>query len=79
VWTLPELAAGIRLLGHQSLHYHFINSRLRLHLRTNDFSHWIEQSLGWPWLAARLNRLDFYNNTLDELREDILALLEPAG
>jgi len=76
-WTLAELADGIRLLGHQSLHYHFINSRLRLQLKTNDFSHWIENSLHNPKLAARLNRIDFYNDTLDELRQDIVAMLEP--
>ena len=76
-WTLAELAEGIRHLGHQSLHYHFINSRLRLQLKTNDFSFWIEHSLNHPWLAARLNRIDFYNDTLDELRQDILAVLEP--
>jgi hypothetical protein len=77
-WTLAELAEGIRHLGHQSLHYHFINSRLRLQLKTNDFSFWIEHSLKHPWLAARLNRIDFYNGTLDELRQDILAVLELA-
>jgi hypothetical protein len=76
-WTLAELADGIRLLGHQSLHYHFINSRLRLQLKTNDFSYWIENSLNHPKLAARLNRIDFYNDTLDELRQDIVAMLEP--
>lgn len=75
-WTLAELAEGIRHLGHQSLHYHFINSRLRLQLKTNDFSFWIEHSLNDPKLAARLNRLDFYNDTLDDLREEILAILE---
>ena len=76
VWTLEDLAAGIRLLGHQSLHNHFINSRLRLQLRTNDFSHWIARSFGLPHLAARLDRIDFYNDTLDDLRQDILAILE---
>jgi len=77
VWTLSELAEGIRHLGHHSLHYHFINSRLRLQLKTNDFSFWIEHSLNHPGLAARLNRIDFYNDTLDDLRQDILAVLEP--
>jgi hypothetical protein len=76
-WTLQEMADGIRLLGHQSLHYHFISSRLRPPLRMNDFSHWIEHSLGLPRLADRLNRIDFYNDTLDDLRQDLLALLEP--
>lgn len=78
-WTLAELADGIRLLGHQSLHYHFINSRLRLHLKTNDFSYWIEHNLHHPWLAARLNRIDFYNDTLDDLRQDILDVIDPQG
>jgi hypothetical protein len=77
VWTLPEMADGIRRLGHHSLHYHFISSRLRLHLQTNDFSYWIEQHLGLPRLADRLNRIDFYNDTLDDLRRDLLALLDP--
>jgi hypothetical protein len=76
VFTLEDLAAGIRLLGHQSLHYHFINSRLRLQLRTNDFSHWISANFDLPGLAARLDRIDFYNDTLDDLRQDILAVLE---
>lgn len=76
VSTLEDLAAGIRLLGHQSLHYHFINSRLRLQLRTNDFSHWISENFRLTGLAARLDRIDFYNDTLDDLRQDILAIIE---
>jgi len=76
VWTLQEMADGIRRLGHQSLHYHFISSRLRLRLQTNDFSYWIERHLDLPRLAAQLNRIDFYNDTLDDLRRDLLALLE---
>jgi len=76
VWTLQEMADGIRLLGHQSLHYHFISSRLRPPFRMNDFSDWIEHRLGLPRLAAQLNRIDFYNDTLDDLRRDLLALLE---
>jgi hypothetical protein len=76
VWTLEDLAAGIRMLGHQSLHYHFINSRLRLQLRTNEFSYWIATCFKLPALAARLDRIDFYNDTLDDLRQDILAVLE---
>lgn len=76
VWTLQEMAGGIRRLGHQSLHYHFISSRLRLRLQTNDFSYWIERHLDLPRLADRLNRIDFYNDTLDDLRRDLLALLE---
>jgi len=63
--TLGEFCAGVERLSHASLHYHFITSRLRLHLQTNDFSNWLENSLGLPGLASRINRIDIYTNTLD--------------
>lgn len=75
--NLAELAEGIRHMSLHSLHYHFVNSRLRLHLRTNDFSHWIDKELQLPELAAQVNRVDFYTNTLPEVREGILAYIQP--
>jgi hypothetical protein len=73
--TLAELADGIRNLSLHTLHYHLITSRLRLKLQTNDFSHWVEHSLGLPELAWQLNRLDIYTNTLEGLRQDAVQLL----
>jgi hypothetical protein len=75
-YTLAELADGIRRLSVHTLHHHLINSALRLGLRTNDFSHWIEHSLGLPELAARLNRIDFYSNSLEGVRKQVLRMLE---
>ncbi len=75
--TLPDLMDGIRRLSLHTLHYHFINSRLRLHLRTNDFSNWIANSLGLPQLAEKVNRIDFYTNTLDGVREEVLKTMQP--
>jgi hypothetical protein len=74
--TLAELAAGIRRMSHQTLHHHFINSRLRLRLQTNDFSNWIEDSLKLPDLARRVNRIDFYTNTLDGVRRELVQVME---
>jgi uncharacterized protein DUF5752 len=74
--TLEELAQGIRDLSVQSLHYHFINSRIRLHLKTNDFSYWIADSLQLPALANDLNRVDFYANTLEGVRAELLAKIK---
>jgi hypothetical protein len=73
--TLAELADGIGKLSVHTLHYHLITSRLRLKLQTNDFSYWIENSLGLPEVAAQLNGLDIYTNTLEGLREDAVQLL----
>lgn len=74
--TLEELAEGIRQLSLETLHYHLISSRLRVQLRTNDFSRWIEDSLEMAPLADRLNRIDFYTNTLEAVRKEILRVLE---
>jgi len=75
--TLAELAEGIRRLSLHTLHYHFIVSRLRLKLETNDFSFWIQHSLGNAKLAEQLNRIDFYTNTLDGVREEMLRAIAP--
>ncbi|MBI1954811.1 MAG: hypothetical protein HYS38_00285 [Acidobacteria bacterium] len=75
--NLAELADGIRRMSLQTLHHHFINARLRPKLGTNDFSNWIEHSLGLPELAEKLNRIDFYTNTLEEVRKEILETLHP--
>jgi hypothetical protein len=75
-YTLAELADGIRHMGMQTLHYHFINSRLRVPLRINDFSNWIETSLDLPVLGTTLNQIDIYMNTLEGVREEILGRIE---
>ena len=75
--NLQELFDGIQKLSLQSLHYHFINSRIRLKLKTNDFSHWIASSLKLPALAEDLNRVDFYTNTLEGVRGEILGTIDP--
>jgi hypothetical protein len=75
--NLAELAVGIRSLSLHSLHYHFITSRLRLHLVTNDFAFWIEHSMGFPKLSEQLNRIDFYTNTLEGVRTELLQAIEP--
>lgn len=74
--TLSELAAGIRQMSNQTLHYHFINSRLRLRLQTNDFSNWIEGCLGLTELGRRINRIDFYTNTLGGIRKELIRMME---
>jgi len=75
-YTLEEFRAGLEKLSHASFHYHFIASRLRLHLGTNDFSNWLDSSLGLGVLAHRINRVDIYTNTLDSARAKLVKLVE---
>ena len=74
--TLDEFHEGIEHLSHAAFYFHFISSRLRLQLRTNDFSHWLADGLGLKALADSVNRIDIYTNTLDSARLKLLKLIE---
>jgi len=74
--TLDEFHDGVARLSHAAFHFHFITSRLRLQLRTNDFSHWLANALGLKGLADYINRIDIYTNTLDSARAKVLRLVE---
>ena len=75
-WTLEEFRNGLGRISLASFHYHFIASRLRLQLRTNDFSHWLEIGLGLGELAKQVNRIDIYTNTLESARQRMVTLVE---
>jgi len=74
--TLEEFRDGIAHLSHAAFYFHFISSRLRLQLQTNDFSHWLADGLGLHTLADSVNHIDIYTNTLDGSRAKLLRLLE---
>jgi hypothetical protein len=74
--TLEEFRAGIERMSHASFYFHLISSRLRLHLRSNDFSLWLANSLGFQTLAASVEQIDVYTNTLDSARAKVLRLID---
>jgi hypothetical protein len=74
--TLDEFRDGIIRLSHSSFFFHFITSRLRLQLQTNDFSHWLADGLGLMTLAESINHIDVYTNTLDSARAKLLRLVD---
>jgi hypothetical protein len=74
--TLAGFRAGLERLSHSSFYYHFIASRLRLELRTNDFSHWFRNALELNRLADRTDRIDVYTNTLDSARRELIELVD---
>ncbi|OGX16540.1 MAG: hypothetical protein A2166_01285 [Omnitrophica WOR_2 bacterium RBG_13_41_10] len=59
-----------------SIYFHIFEARLRLERKTNDFSNWIENSIGDKELAEEISRLDPYAYTLEELRRVIIKLIE---
>jgi Family of unknown function (DUF5752) len=74
--NLPEFAGGLARVTVHSIHHHFIEARLRLQLRSNDFSLWLEEEAGLKEAARRLNRIDIYTATLEDVRRQILSIVE---
>jgi hypothetical protein len=76
--TLQEFAEGIRGVSVHSIHHHFIEARLRIKLMSNDFSQWLHEDAGLTETARALNRIDIYTATLDDVREQIVRIVERA-
>jgi hypothetical protein len=74
VRTLREFADALNHVGMRSLYYHFFDARLRLGRKTNDFSNWIRESLGEDEIAKKINALDPYFLTMDELKQKIITI-----
>jgi hypothetical protein len=73
--TMQGFVKGLREVGVHSIHHHFIEARLRLKLTSNDFSNWlIDAELSEP--ARALNRIDIYSATLDDVRHQIVRIVE---
>jgi hypothetical protein len=75
-YDLREFSEVLKRITIDSIYFHIFESRLRLEKRTNDFSNWIEHSLGNRRLALSLARLDPYVYTMEDLRRTIVALIE---
>ena len=76
--NLEEFTDGVENVSLHSIHYHFIEARLRLKLTSNDFSVWLERELDQSGLAEQLNRIDIYTSTLQEVRQQIVRTLRSA-
>ncbi|MBZ5579501.1 MAG: DUF5752 family protein [Acidobacteriia bacterium] len=70
---VPQLFAQVGQVSTACLHFHFFEARLRLEKPTNDFSHWLA-AWGEDRLARRIDRLNPYQMTLDELKVEIVKL-----
>ncbi|HEV7673981.1 MAG TPA: DUF5752 family protein [Candidatus Angelobacter sp.] len=74
--NLEEFADGLRKVSIHAIYYHFIDARLRLKLNTNDFSIWLEKELDLPQAGDKINRIDIYTSTLEDVRRSILKVIE---
>ncbi len=77
VQKLEEFCEALRHVSVHTIHYHFVAARLREPLTVNDFSYWLEDSLGLKELAERIDQLDIYTKTLDQIRQQIIEEAQP--
>ena len=76
--SLQEFAEGMRGVTVHCIHHHFIEARLRLKLMSNDFSQWLYEDMGLTEAARELNRIDIYTVTLEDVRNQIIRIVERA-
>ncbi len=76
--NLEEFISSLKKVSIHSIHYHFIEARLRIKLNSNDFSVWLEEEMDLGAVADRMNRIDIYTSTLNDVRDQILRILERA-
>lgn len=72
---LKEFADILEKITIDSIYFHMFEARLRLEKGNNDFSNWIEESVGDGELAKSISRLDPYTYTLDDLRHTMIRLI----
>jgi len=76
VYDLKEFIGVLRKITFDSIYFHIFEARLRLEKPTNDFSFWIENSLGNKELADKISAFDPYTCTLEDLRNRIIQIVE---
>jgi hypothetical protein len=76
--TMHEFAEGLRRVSVHSIHHHFIEARLRIKLMSNDFSQWLHEDAGLTATARALNQIDIYTATLEDVRGQIVRIVERA-
>jgi len=76
--SVPGFLEGLKEVSVHSIHHHFIEARLRLHLMSNDFSQWLEEEVGLPQAADAIERIDIYTNTMEGVRQQIASIVEQA-
>jgi len=76
VYDLEKFKGVLKKITLDSVYFHVFEARLRLERKTNDFSNWIELSLGQKRLANKISGFNPYVYTLEELRNKIIGILE---
>jgi len=76
VYNLREFVDTLKKVTIDSIYFHIFEARLRLERGNNDFSNWIEKSIGDKDLAHEISVFDPYTHTLEGLRSVLINRIE---
>lgn len=75
VRNLAEFLIAMEHIDRGCIYYHFYEARTRLGSGIDDFSFWIEQTLGKALLAERIRAIDPFMHDIEGIRLHILELV----
>jgi hypothetical protein len=76
VKDLAEFTEALKTVDASAIYNHIFEARLRLRRGESDFSIWLSDVLGREDLAGRIEGIDFYMHSLEEIRDRIVQLCE---
>ncbi len=74
--NLAEFLMALKYVDTSCIYYHFYEARVRLGEGTDDFSRWVEFSLGKKELADKIRCIDLFMHTIEGVRARIADLIE---
>ena len=78
VRTLREFRNALATLDTGVVYLHLVEARGRKGRRRGDFAAWVDEQLGLRDLAARMGRLNPYQQSLEDIRHRLVALADEA-
>ena len=76
VKSLAEFLVALTHIDIASVYYHFYEARIRLGEGVDDFSRWIEVSLGRKRLAESIRMIDPFMHSIEKIRGHITEIVE---
>jgi len=73
--NLKEFSMILDKITIHSIYFHVFEARLRLEKGINDFSFWVDTSLGTPELAELFSSFDPYSFTMEGLRRKLINIV----
>ena len=78
VRTLREFRDALTTIDSGAVYLHLVEARGRKGRRRSDFAAWVDEQLKLPDLAARMGRLNPFQQSLEDIRRRLVTLADEA-